>query len=445
MKKTYYELNNKAILIDNYLYPRVLILNDIEVKVYPMTSTGVKILSYCNGLNSKVEIIEQIANNYKISRHMAEEDVESFLRSMITEEIIKEIYLPQHHEIDIRGNEELMIPYQLTIETTNQCQLKCKHCYNRAGTMRKGELSVKEWIGILKDYKRLGGVSIMLTGGEIFLKKNIDQLIDFVANNFIRVVILTNGYTISDKILEVLKRHRDKIALQISLDGLADNHDFLRGVRGAYEKSMQNIQKLIESKIKVSIACTLNEKNLQDLPELIQNVKSIGCFAINIGAVSALGRALENNVATTSVVENLHTLIMHMKNVYEDETFIVGDSIESFNSNYTSSTQEEYKNKCGAGYKILHIFSDGKIGLCPSHGSIIDQFTLGNLKECKMEELFNYKNLEKVLNIISPNKQECGNCVYFHECAECIIAMLGRSEKECSVKRRLIRDGVVNI
>lgn len=443
MKKKYYALNEAAILIDNYLYPRVLILNDIEAKAYPLTSTGVLILSLCDGMHCLEDIINIVAKKYNINKKIVKKDASMFLSNKQKENIVEVLEKQNLRKIEKRGKENIILPYQLSIETTNRCQLKCKHCYNKSGLPRKNELTIDRWIEILSEYKNLGGTSVMLTGGEIFLKDEVEKLIEYVAKNFFRIVVLTNGYTLTDKMLELLVKYKDKLTVQISLDGMEQNHDENRGVTGAFEKTIQNISQLVNKGLNVGIACTLNEKNIEDLSNLIKTVKEIGCFFINIGVVSSIGRAEENDISAVEIISNLRTIIQKMREKYADESFSVGESIEEF-EDVEGELDTKFANKCGSGYKILHIFSDGRIGLCPSHGSIIDDFTLGDVSTSSLEEVLDYSNIGYVINIPNPSKKICGDCKLYAECAQCIVSMLNKSAKECVIKRSLYEKRIIS-
>ncbi len=432
---SYYYLAEDSILINNYLYPRVLKVEEDKLLVYALNSTGIKILSLCDGTNTIEQIIRRIANYYDVSEEVIKDDVESFVKSKMELGIIKASFYLEKHSIDLRGREEIMLPYQLSVETTKKCQLKCKHCYDNAGCEREDELEVAEIIDVLEQYRKLGGVSVMLTGGELFLKDKVEELIQYVAENFFRIVLLSNGCDISNDILKVLVRFKDKIAIQISVDGLKENHDLIRGVDGAFDKTMRNIDKLVSMDIPVTISSVLNEYNYKDIEYLTEKVKEMGCMAINIGAVSAIGRAKKTDVSSIDIIRELPEIVDKIREKYADEKFWVSENLESDNIR-ESSLDEEFLNKCGAGYKILHLFSDGKIGICPSNGGIIDQFYVGDVRKESLEKILRFENMSYLLNIPTPTKDLCGDCDSYEECGQCIVTMLGKVEEECKLKKR---------
>lgn len=447
MKKEYLKLKENVILIDNYLFPRAIQEDGIVGKVYPINSTGIFMLSLCDGTNTMEEIVSLVARKYNIGENVVIKDTKEFLNEKIEQGIVETNENIVPIKVDLRGKEDIVLPYQLSIETTNRCQLKCKHCYNSSGQSRENELSTKEIVRILGEYRALGGVSVMLTGGEIFLKEDVNELVDYVATHFLRIVILTNGFGIKEDTFKKIKQHKDNVVLQISIDGLSGNHDYIRGLPGAFENTLNNIKRFVSDGVAVSIATTLNEKNVSDIFELTKIIKEIGCVSINIGAVSELGRAKENNLGKIDVVNDLPVIIDRLRKMYQSEDFQVGVDIEGFGDggvNYRFSN-DEYDNKCGAGYKILHIFANGKIGLCPTHGSIISKYWIGDLRKHTLDSILRFDNMKNILSIPTPTKSICGDCPSYDECAQCIVSMLNKNKQECIVKRTLIDEKIIDM
>lgn len=67
------------------------------------------------------------------------------------------------------------IPYQATIELLTQCNLRCEHCYIPSHTC--SGLPYEKVIDVLNQLRRLGTFELLLTGGEIFLRKDILDII----------------------------------------------------------------------------------------------------------------------------------------------------------------------------------------------------------------------------------------------------------------------------
>lgn len=443
--REFLRVKENVIIIDNYLYPRVIKVSGQEGIVYPVNSTGVQMLNQCDGTKTIEEIAHVIARKYNVNPSMVKRDTKIFLEEKIRQGLVEKKEYSEKIEVDFRGKEDIILPYQLSVETTNQCQLRCKHCYNQSGEKRENELTVNEIIDVLKQYKELGGISVMLTGGEVFLKEDVTDLIDYVANNFERVVLLTNGYQIKEEIFYKLEEHKDRLALQISIDGVGDNHDFVRGIPGAFDRTIHNVKRFIEIGLTVSIASVLNEYNFQDIEELTKIVKTLGCRSISIGAVAGIGRAKETDIASVDIVKSLSDIVSHVRKKYADDTFWVSENIEEYEDKNEIIEGINVANRCGAGYKILHLFSNGKIGICPSNGSIINKFYVNDVRKATLYDILKYENMRYLLDITTPSKKLCGGCGYFVECGQCIVSMLSKPAEVCSVKRKLIDEKIIGM
>lgn len=377
--KKYFQISNKVILIDNYLFPRMLYIEETGINNYPINSTGILILSLCDGTRTEEDIVEYVSDYYKLEKEQIEQDIKQFLQKFVRQNIVRKSECLNKINVDRRGKDNIILPFQLSFEVTNQCQLKCKHCYNESGSKRNNEFEVYQIIDILKQYKKLGGTSVMLTGGELFLKKDIFELLKYVYGNFMKIVLLSNAYSMSDELLNLLETMKDKIVIQVSLDGMEEQHDLIRGVSGAFRKTIENIKRLVKREIAVCIGATLNSSNMKDIEGIVKYAKELGCVSINIGVVTPQGRAKKTGVSGEDVLDGFETILSRLKNEYEDENFIVGRSEENCAENCNMS-ENERKNICGAGYKIIHIFADGNVGMCPSSYGTLSKITLGNLK-----------------------------------------------------------------
>lgn len=443
MKKKYLQISEKAILIDNYLFPRMLYIDKTGVHNYPINSTGILILSVCDGKRTEEDIVEYVSDYYKIEKEQIKQDIKQFLAKFVNLNIVRKSEYFEKINVDRRGKDNIVLPFQLSFEVTNQCQLKCKHCYNESGSKRNKEFEVHEIINILEQYKKLGGTSVMLTGGELFLKKDIYELLNYVYDNFMKIVLFSNAYTISDELLNLLENMKDKIVIQVSLDGMEEQHDLVRGVFGAFRKTVENIRKLVKREIAVCIGTTLNNSNLKDIEDVVKYAKELGCVSINIGVVTPQGRAKKTGINGEDVIDKFDIILKRLKAKYEDESFIVGRSEEKCAENCKLS-ENERKNICGAGYKIIHVFANGNVGLCPSSQGTLSKINLGDLRNEKLEEILDISRIGFVMNIPSPNDKECGECELKKGCANCISTMLGRTVEECAIVRRLYEKHIIN-
>jgi len=172
--------------------------------------------------------------------------------------------------------DEKILLDDVTIEITNQCQLRCRHCGIWAETGRhemEASLIVRMMRELFKRY-RLSFVS--LTGGEPFLHKHCGKLLTALSffrerGDVDRFGIYTNGAD-GEAIQRLLsdRRHQLKdMVMGISLDGSQATHDQLRGP-GAYQKTLQTIEWVSRDfkEISLELKFTINRMNYHELTDV---------------------------------------------------------------------------------------------------------------------------------------------------------------------------------
>ena len=435
----FFRINKKVVLVDNYLYPRMYKYHTAsEIEISPLNSTGLLILSLCDGTRDILNIVNYVSDFYDIDSELIESDIREFLGKQIE---LDNVWMSDDKvfmEVPKKGRSDIIVPYLLSIEVTSKCQLKCKHCYNESGDKYYNELDWRQIVDILKQYENCGGVSVMLTGGEVFLKHGIVEIIDFACSKFLNVSIISNGYTIDEDIFRILTKWKKKIMLQISLDGLEETHDEIRGVQGAFNKTIDNINELIRRGVHVTIGYTINEFNKFDLEETIRYIKGLGCIGINLGTVSSIGRASTNKLDIDWNIEEFQKLVLSLQKKYEDKQFKIVSNAED------KYERKIYPNRCGAGYKIMHLFSDGRISLCPPSKCIASKINLGDLKSDKLLEVLDVNNSKFVLELLSPSVEQCRHCDNENICAGCIVNMLQNAKDDCPIIRSLQDAKIIN-
>jgi MoaA/NifB/PqqE/SkfB family radical SAM enzyme len=115
-------------------------------------------------------------------------------------------------------------------------------------------------------------VRLNVTGGEPFLKEDLSDILHVVKKKAKRVVISTNGF-LTKKTLNVMRQHKD-VGIRISLDGLEETHESIRGVKGCYSKAIETLHDLRDLGVKdLGIAVTVSDQNAQDLVALYRIAK----------------------------------------------------------------------------------------------------------------------------------------------------------------------------
>ncbi len=170
----------------------------------------------------------------------------------------------------------LTSPYKVTFALTYRCNLKCKICNIWRHGLQQ-EININE---IEKIFKNMSSLSwIDLTGGEITLREEIVEIIKLIITASKKICIFhisTNGQLPERAVLLVKEILKSKLTpiVNISIDGPEQINDELRGVEGAYCKSLETFERLKEFKNgHYYLSCTISNYNIGYMDDLISSLK----------------------------------------------------------------------------------------------------------------------------------------------------------------------------
>lgn len=161
-------------------------------------------------------------------------------------------------------------PHWVHIQPFRYCNQKCIHCYCEAGnTQKKFPMSLTIWKNIVDYLENYGIWEIYITGGENFIVPECFELTSYIIEKNIDTGISTNGMHVTDKIVNWLIDSGIK-RVQVSLDGSnPDVNDRIRGVPGAFVKTMEGLSKLSDRVYPV-INTVINKVNYKDVESIIK-------------------------------------------------------------------------------------------------------------------------------------------------------------------------------
>jgi MoaA/NifB/PqqE/SkfB family radical SAM enzyme len=146
-----------------------------------------------------------------------------------------------------------------SIIVTYRCNAKCNMCdCFHFPTQPEEEIS-------LETIKKLPHLSFAnITGGEPFIRKDIEKIVDIVRSKANRVVISSNGF-FTDRIINLFKKRQD-IGIRLSIEGLQVSNDSIRGIKDGFDKGLRTLLTLVEMGVKdVGFGMTVQEMNADDL------------------------------------------------------------------------------------------------------------------------------------------------------------------------------------
>jgi MoaA/NifB/PqqE/SkfB family radical SAM enzyme len=185
------------------------------------------------------------------------------------------------------------LPVGVVYEATMRCNLECEFCYVGDLLNVEGEWRQEMPLEALKQaFPDQEGLQVNLTGGEIFMRKDILKVMDvFREKGYVCGYLTTNGTIISEERAEALAdlaasgflRH-----ISVSIDGPGEMHDRARGVKGTFERTTMGLRRLQEAArrkrapLRVSINTTVAAETLEALDRMVDQAEALGVDAIGL-------------------------------------------------------------------------------------------------------------------------------------------------------------------
>ena len=195
--------------------------------------------------------------------------------------------------LEARDGRAGRLPAGVVYEATMRCNLTCEFCYVGKLLNIEGEWREELPLEVLKRaFPDQEGLRVNLTGGEIFMRKDIlDVMRLFSDKGYVGGYLTTNGTIINDEratALADLARRGFLRHISVSIDGPGELHDRARGVKGTFErtaaglKRLQAAAKAAHAPLRVSINTTVAHETLDALDQMVDVASQLGVDAIGL-------------------------------------------------------------------------------------------------------------------------------------------------------------------
>lgn len=261
------------------------------------------------------------------------------------------------------------IPLHGIFELTSRCNFNCKMCYvhqnHDSSRMQEKELTVQQWIKIAQQARDCGLLFLLLTGGEVMVRKDFVCLYEQLAQMGFRIVINTNGSLIQPDVLACFKKY-PPARINISMYGGSDKtYENLCGVR-AFKSVTENICILKQMDISVRITMTLTPYNYSDMETVYRFAQTLQ-LPVEMSAYMFPqirrddGVAGENDCRMTAEMAGKY-MVKRQELILPRETFcrVAAQALEE----KTVIQKEANSVLCQAGRSSFWITWDGKMRPC---------------------------------------------------------------------------------
>lgn len=163
-------------------------------------------------------------------------------------------------------------PPEALLAVTYKCNAKCHMCNTwQYPSKNKDEVTPRDLEKLPGGYRFAN-----VTGGEPFLRKDIEDILEVVLSKTDRLVVSTNGFY-TDKILAAAERFFPKMGVRISIEGLPAANDELRGLKNGFDHGLRTLLGLRQMGLEdIGFGTTVSDRNAEDMVELYELAEAMG-------------------------------------------------------------------------------------------------------------------------------------------------------------------------
>ena len=284
-----------------------------------------------------------------------------------------------------------------TVIVTYRCNAKCTMC-NRYKVPSKPEEEIS-----LETVKKLPEMYFTnITGGEPFIRDDLKDIVRELYKKSDRIVISTNGF-FTDKIVDLCKEF-PQIGIRISIEGLEQTNNEIRGLEDGYNRGYTTLKKLVDMGMQdVGFGMTVQDRNAADLVPLYNISDELGM-----------------EFATASLHNSFYFVESH--NIIKDRLAVAQNFEDLINRLLESNSPKKWFRAYFNHGLINYIFSQKRLLPCdmsfdtffidpygdvmPCNGTKEKQ-VMGNLNEQSWDELWNSEQAEKVRKFVRNCDRNC--------------------------------------
>ena len=302
---------------------------------------------------------------------------------------------------------KLGIPLGVQLDLTYRCNERCVHCYLDHDD--HGEMTTAEIKDVLDQLADAGAFFLVLSGGEIFLRKDLFEIVAYARRLRFSVKLKTNAVMINKAGAERIAA-LDVESVQVSVySHKADVHDAITKLPGSFKRTIEGARLLKAAGVRVGFTNVLMKHNAADYADVQALAESLG---IGYSADATVTPMMDGDRSILDLNVDAETLesIVH-------DSRLVGRT-EEFCAPPAGPLEEKSALEtlpCSAGHTACYVSPYGDVYPCV-------QFPLpsGNVRKTRFLDIWKHSTqLKEVRSITVSDLQGCSTCVHGSSCSRC--------------------------
>src|SRR5438067_8058749 len=249
---------------------------------------------------------------------------------------------------------ELRVPFAVHFDITYRCNESCIHCYLDHDD--HGEMTTSEIKGALDDIAESGTILLTFSGGEIFMRRDLFELLEHARLLLFNVQLKTNGVMIRHAEAERLLS-LGIAQIQISIySHRPQSHDSITKLPGSLKRSLDAIRFLKAQGLNVVIANVMMKSNMADRA-------GVQALARELGVTYTLDPTITPKMDGDTSILGLRVPGSELNAVFHDED-LVGNVEEQCAPPVPPGADDMDGYSCSAGHTLAYISPYGDVFPC---------------------------------------------------------------------------------
>jgi radical SAM protein with 4Fe4S-binding SPASM domain len=244
-----------------------------------------------------------------------------------------------------------------------------------------------------------------VTGGEPFLREDLEEIVSILQKKASRLVISTNGY-FTERIISLARKNK-KIGIRISLEGLPAANDELRGMKDGFDHGLRTLLELKKIGLRdIGFGITVSDRNAKDMLELSLLAKYLKIeFATAVVHNSYYFHKSNNTISKKEdVIACFEELIQEFLKSWKIKNWYRA----YFNQGLINYIQGNPRDiPCGGGSDLFFLDPWGEIRPCNGMEEGIWCESMGNLNKSSFEEIWSSNEAHDIRNRVKTCPKNC--------------------------------------
>lgn len=314
-----------------------------------------------------------------------------------------------------RHNQAQLHPLRtLFWECTLRCNMHCRHCGSDCKvSTTTPDMPAADFFKAIDDitpHVNPNEVFVIFTGGEALLRPDIEDCgLELYRRGF-PWGIVSNGYLLDQRRLDSLL-DSGMHSIAISLDGLEEEHNWMRQTPDSYARASRAISLLAkEDGLLWDVVTCVNPRNYAQLDQIKERLIELGCRRWRLFAIFPMGRAAKDPELQLSR-EQFTGLLDFARRTREEGRIVCNYACEGYLGPYERKVRDQYYF-CRAGIEVASILCNGSISGCTSIRSNLHQ---GNIYHDSLWEVWNNR-FQPYRDRSWARKGQCASCKQWRYC-----------------------------